>query len=215
MTVIRSENVLLQDIYVNSTSLVPRKGTNTDGANTMYVKDIIFRRWTVANGDDGISIKANSTRVTVEDSVFHGGAVALGSIGQYFGVYEVIEDIMVRNISYYGGWAPIYGKTWTGRRKGIPPNGGGGGIGHIRNVSKLFTRIGRPDLTPPSGYRYIRIKCGRCLRHQPMRTLELGRNRRRLRYVGVQDSRRPSLQYYRAANIRHSHGPEMLATGAL
>ena len=139
MTVMRSENVLIQDIYVNSTSAVPRKGTNTDGANTMYVNDITFRRWTVSNGDDGISIKANSTRVTVEDSTFHGGAVALGSIGQYFGVYEVIEDIMIRNISYYGGWAPLYGKTWTGKKKGIPPNGGGGGIGHIKNVSKSFT----------------------------------------------------------------------------
>jgi galacturan 1,4-alpha-galacturonidase len=138
MTVMRSANVLLQDIYVNSISIVPRKGTNTDGAFTMYVKDITFRRWTVANGDDGISIKANSTRVTVEDSTFYGGAVALGSIGQYLGVYEVIEDIMVRNISHHGGWAPIYAKTWTGKQKGIRPNGGGGGIGHIKNISKSF-----------------------------------------------------------------------------
>ena len=136
MTVMRSENVLIQYIYINSTSIVPRKGSNTDGADTMYVKDITFRRWTVANGDDGISIKANSTHVTVEDPIFHGGAVALGSIGQYMGVYEVIEDVMIRNITYLGGFAPVYAKAWTGKQKGYPPNGGGGGIGHIRNVSK-------------------------------------------------------------------------------
>jgi galacturan 1,4-alpha-galacturonidase len=142
MTIMHSENILLQDIYVNSTSAVRRKGSNTDGADTVYVNNVTFRRWTVANGDDGISIKANSTNIVIEDSTFHGGAVALGSIGQYIGAYETIENVTVRNITYFGSFTPVYAKTWTGKQKGYPPNGGGGGLGTIRNISRLHL----PDL---------------------------------------------------------------------
>jgi polygalacturonase len=136
MTIIHSQNVLLQDIYVNSTSNVRRKGSNTDGADTFYVNNVTFKRWTVANGDDGISLKANSTNIIIEDSTLYGGAIALGSIGQYMDVYETIENVTVRNITYLGGFAPVYAKTWTGKQKGYPPNGGGGGLGVIRNISR-------------------------------------------------------------------------------
>ena len=136
MTIMHSENILLQDIYINSTSDVPRKGSNTDGADTFYVNNITFRRWTISNGDDGISPKANSTNLIIEDSTFYGGAVALGSIGQYIGQYETIENVFIRNITYHGRFVPVYAKTWTGKQKGYPPNGGGGGLGVIRNVSK-------------------------------------------------------------------------------
>jgi hypothetical protein len=129
MTIMHSTSVLLQDIYINSTSNSKQPARNTDGADTLYVHDITFRRWKVGNGDDGISLKANSTGILIEDCEFHGGAVALGSIGQYMGVFETIEDVVVRNIRYMGGYIPTYIKTWTGVQKGLPPNGGGGGIG--------------------------------------------------------------------------------------
>jgi hypothetical protein len=62
MTVIHSENVLLEDIYVNSTDTSQAVGfdfssLNTDGADTIYANNITFRRWTVDNGDDSISSK--------------------------------------------------------------------------------------------------------------------------------------------------------------
>ncbi|USW46759.1 Putative glycoside hydrolase, family 28, pectin lyase/virulence factor [Septoria linicola] len=140
MTLINSENVLLQDIYVNSTNL---KGgdkfgpLNTDGADTIYSNNITFARWVVDCGDDSISQKANSTNILMEDLTFyHGSGVALGSIGQFNGKYEFIENITARNIEMFG---PIrqggYIKTWTGVQKGVPPNGGGGGLGYIKNVT--------------------------------------------------------------------------------
>ena len=162
MTLINSNNVLLQDIYVNSTNL--RGGDqfgplNTDGADTIYSNNITFARWTVDCGDDNISQKANSTNILMEDCKFyHGSGVALGSIGQFEGQYEFIENVTARNIEMYG---PIrqggYIKTWTGVQKGVPPNGGkqqiciarrmktlanitylmtgGGGLGYIKNIT--------------------------------------------------------------------------------
>lgn len=131
MTILRSSSILMEDIYVNSTSHtrgVPAR--NTDGVDTLFSDNIIFRNWTITNGDDGISLKANSTNILIENSLFLGGpGLALGSIGQYAGQFETIENVVMRNCRYEGLKEPAYAKTWTGVSKGYPPNGGGGGLG--------------------------------------------------------------------------------------
>jgi hypothetical protein len=53
----------------------------------------------------------------------------LGSIGQYDGVYEILENITARDIVFVKTLHAGYVKTWTGQRVGYPPNGGGGGLG--------------------------------------------------------------------------------------
>jgi galacturan 1,4-alpha-galacturonidase len=129
MTIMHSHNVLLSDITVNSTSHSRAPARNNAGADTLYVRNVTFRRWTVTGGDDAIALKANSSGVRIEDCVLGGLGVALGSIGQYDGMFEAIEDVIVAGLRYVGDRWPIYVKTWTGVRKGWPPNGGGGGIG--------------------------------------------------------------------------------------
>lgn len=118
MTVAWSQNVLLQDIYVNSTSdnhvcafagysrscrlrtvIHQNPARNTDGADTLASDRITFRRWTIDNGDDSIACKANSTNILIEDCTFYRGlGVAMGSIGQYAGIYEYIDGVIARNI---------------------------------------------------------------------------------------------------------------------
>ncbi|KAK7932310.1 glycoside hydrolase family 28 protein [Apiospora marii] len=141
VTIIHSENILMEDIYVNSTDTKQEVGfdfssLNTDGADTVYANNITFRRWVVDNGDDSIAMKANSTNILIEDCRFHTGlGIAIGSIGQYDGEFEIIENVTARNIQIldqmrYG----VYVKTWTGRVAGYPPNGGGGGLGYAANM---------------------------------------------------------------------------------
>ncbi|TVY94137.1 Alpha-L-rhamnosidase [Lachnellula willkommii] len=135
MTVIHSSNVLLQDIYVSSTSNSSASTSNTDGCDTIYADNITFHRWEVHNGDDGISPKANATNILVTNSTFIGGAgLALGSIGQYNGVFETIENFTATDCVFINTTHAAYLKTWTGEQVGYPPNGGGGGIGYIKNV---------------------------------------------------------------------------------
>lgn len=130
MTIMHSQNVTMQDIYVNSTSNDGYPARNTDGVDTLYSDGITMRRWEIVNGDDSISLKANSTNILVEDSIFHSGlGFALGSIGQYPGAYEIIENVFVRNITCIGTLYAGYVKTWTGVEVNYPPNGGGGGLG--------------------------------------------------------------------------------------
>lgn len=41
----------------------------------------------------------------------------------------------MRNIAAYNNKYGAYIKTWTGVSQGTPPNGGGGGLGYLRNVT--------------------------------------------------------------------------------
>lgn len=75
---------------------MPRE--QTDGADTIYVNNITFRNWVVDNGDDSISLKANSTNVLIESCDFYTGlGFAIGSMMQVFpsgtsGLSEVSWD---------------------------------------------------------------------------------------------------------------------------
>ncbi|KAK0477647.1 pectin lyase fold/virulence factor [Armillaria novae-zelandiae] len=146
MAIKDSEDVLLEGIYVNSTSNSSAPARNTDGVDTFFSNRITFRNWTVIGGDDNISMKANSTNILIQDSVFHGGlGVAIGSIGQYPGVFERIENVTAERVTCLGTRYAGYIKTWTGVQQGYPPNGGGGGIGYAKNIT--FRDFVLQDLT--------------------------------------------------------------------
>jgi hypothetical protein len=134
MTMIHSENLLLQDIYVNSTSSTKSSTVNTDGADTIYANNITFKNWSITNGDDSISPKANSTNIHISNCTFYRGVgFALGSISQYNGVFERIENFTAEDVVFHNTLHAAYIKTWTGQQVGYPPNGGGGGTA-VRNL---------------------------------------------------------------------------------
>lgn len=88
---------------------------NTDGADTIRSSNITFNNWTVYNGDDSISLKGNSTDITIANSKFFNGlGIAIGSIGQYDGVYEVIQGLTVENITYENTLHAVRtNRSWT------------------------------------------------------------------------------------------------------
>jgi polygalacturonase len=111
-------NVDLQDIFVNNTGNVVSScknrnpalcmvltcctpQVNNDGADTIRSSHINFRRWTVYNGDDCISLKGNSTDIGIYDSECHDGSgIALGSIGQFHDQFETMERLTVENVYF-------------------------------------------------------------------------------------------------------------------
>ncbi|KAJ4393820.1 hypothetical protein N0V93_003035 [Gnomoniopsis smithogilvyi] len=130
MSIIYSQNVTLENIFVNNS------GSNTDGADTIRSSYINFNNWTVYNGDDSISFKGNSTNISVKNSNFYNGlGIAIGSVGQYDGEYEVIQGVSVNNVTFHATSHAYYFKTWTGTQVGYPPNGGGGGLGDVSNMT--------------------------------------------------------------------------------
>lgn len=71
MTVIHSEDLLLQVIYVSSTSNSNASVVNTDRAETINANNIIFNPWSVTNRNDCISPKANRTKMLVTNFFFN------------------------------------------------------------------------------------------------------------------------------------------------
>ncbi|KAJ4313689.1 hypothetical protein N0V94_006806 [Neodidymelliopsis sp. IMI 364377] len=134
MSVIHSHDSVWQDIFINNTGNKV-SSSNTDGADTFYSSNLLLQNWTVYNGDDSISIKANSTNITLLDSHFYTGlGIAIGSIGQLNGQFETVEDFHADNVYFENTLHAFYIKTWTNDRVGFPPNGGGGGLGFAKNL---------------------------------------------------------------------------------
>lgn len=81
-------------------------------------------------------MKQNSTNIYISNCTFyHGMGFAVGSIGQYPNQIEVIESVTAEDIIFHDVRYAGRMKTWTGLTKGYPPNGGGGGTGHARNIT--------------------------------------------------------------------------------
>ncbi|OOF91849.1 glycoside hydrolase family 28 protein [Aspergillus carbonarius ITEM 5010] len=136
MSIIHTSDSWFDSIYVNNLYDNGRSAQNTDGANTIYSQNITFTNWEVINGDDSISTKANSTDITIADSIFSTGlGIAIGSIGQYDGAFETVERLRISNITYEKTTHAVYFKTWTGDQVGYPPNGGGGGLGYASDIT--------------------------------------------------------------------------------
>lgn len=142
MAVIHGENILLQDMYVNNTPHDSNGARNTDGLDTMFSNNLHINRWTVVNGDDSISTKANTTNILITNCTFQDGlGISLGSIGQYKDEVEILENITARDIIAYSTLHAAYVKTWTGEQVGYPTNGGGGGLGcTLPSLPSLFSQ---------------------------------------------------------------------------
>jgi len=131
-----TRNTVLRNVEINSTSLDHEPARNTDGVDTFFSNHITFQNFTITNGDDSISLKANLTNILIQDCTFFKGlGVAIGSIGQYPGVFETVENVTAERINCVGTEFAGYFKTWTGVEQGFPPNGGGGGLGFARNIT--------------------------------------------------------------------------------
>lgn len=147
MSIINSSNLHFDSITINNSDSRPGHGypQNTDGADTLFSNNVTFTNWMVESGDDAISCKANSTNIHIENCIFHHtNGLAMGSIAQYNGYYEVIENVTAKNVTFYDSTQAAYLKTWAGLPSGnntygpygpYPPNAGGGGLGHIKNLT--------------------------------------------------------------------------------
>lgn len=78
-----------------------------------------------------IAFKPNSTMITIKNVTSYGTTgLSFGSIGQYPGVTDIIEDIYIEDVKFYNspqspGSRGIQMKSWVGVGYGDPPNGGG------------------------------------------------------------------------------------------
>ncbi|KAI8946979.1 polygalacturonase [Xylaria longipes] len=139
--IMNSCDVLITDINiwleVTNSSSPP---ANTDGWDTYRSTNIVIQNSTIDNYDDCVSFKPNSTNIIVQNLQCNGShGISVGSLGQYQGEYDIVEDVYVYNISMSNASDGARIKIWPG----VPPNttgsSSGGGAGYVRNITyELF-----------------------------------------------------------------------------
>ncbi|KAI5778743.1 glycoside hydrolase family 28 protein [Geopyxis carbonaria] len=137
-----SSHVDISHITINNTSITqpdayPGNLGNTDGFDTLYSDHVTIRDSYARVGDDCIAVKPNSTNIVIANMTCErGSGITIGSLGQYAGVYDLVENVTVANATFLHTTHSAWMKTWSGAVSPwvYPPNGGGGGTGRIRNV---------------------------------------------------------------------------------
>ncbi|KAI0869884.1 glycoside hydrolase family 28 protein [Hypoxylon argillaceum] len=139
--IMNSSDVLITDINIwNEVTNSSSPPANTDGWDTYRSNNIVIQNSTIDNYDDCVSFKPNSTNIIVQNLSCNGShGISVGSLGQYQGEYDIVEDVYVYNISMSNASDGARIKIWPG----VPPNttgsSAGGGAGYVRNVTyELF-----------------------------------------------------------------------------
>lgn len=81
---------------------------------------MVIENFFFVGADDVIAFKPNSTLITIKNVTSYGTTgLSFGSIGQYPGVTDIIEDIWIEDVKFYNspqspGSRGIQMKSWVG-----------------------------------------------------------------------------------------------------
>lgn len=152
--VANSSDVVFTDIAIYAVSHTFSFEKNTDGWDIYRSNNIVIQNSTVTNGDgmltldalnlhrhlqyaDCVSFKPNATNILVQNLSCNGThGISVGSLGQYPERIDIVENILVRNISMYnsseGARIKVWPDSFSEKSASLK---GGGGTGKVRNVT--------------------------------------------------------------------------------
>ncbi|KAL3425391.1 polygalacturonase [Phlyctema vagabunda] len=132
-----STNVVFDNLNIAGGSVSKNPAKNTDGWDTYRSSDITIQNSVVNNGDDCVSFKPNSTGIIVQNMVCTGShGISVGSLGQYVGSYDIVEDVYVYNISMHNATDGARIKVWPNSATALSGDlQGGGGDGRVNNIT--------------------------------------------------------------------------------
>ncbi|KAI1081031.1 glycoside hydrolase family 28 protein [Whalleya microplaca] len=132
-----STDILISNMDLRAKSLNDVTIANSDGWDTYRSDRVIIQDSFIDNTDDCVSFKPNSTDVVVQNLVCIGShGISIGSLGQYAGETDIVEDLYIYNISMTNASDGARIKVWPGVQTNFQHLlNGGGGLGHVRNVT--------------------------------------------------------------------------------
>ncbi|KAH8146679.1 uncharacterized protein LAJ45_09362 [Morchella importuna] len=135
--IVNSTDVVYDHISISGGTNNANPAKNTDGWDTYRSSAITIQNSVINNGDDCVSFKPNSTDIVVQGLDCTGShGISVGSLGQYPGEYDIVEDIYVYNISMTSASDGARIKVWPGTQSALSGDlQGGGGRGHVKNVT--------------------------------------------------------------------------------
>ncbi|RHZ62717.1 hypothetical protein CDV55_105854 [Aspergillus turcosus] len=152
---VRTKDISFDNVFIHAYSTnASAQPKNTDGFDTLNVDGLTVTNTRIDIGDDCFSPKPNTTNVFVQNlwcNNTHG--VSMGSIGQYPGVMDIIENVWVENVTLLNGQNGARLKAWAG------PNVG---YGRINNVTYKNIRIENTDNPIVLDQCYFNINATQC-----------------------------------------------------
>ncbi|KAG5996538.1 hypothetical protein E4U43_002833 [Claviceps pusilla] len=132
-----SSDVLVSDIDMSAESTSANEAKNTDGWDTLRSDNIVIQSSTIQNNDDCVSFKPNSTNILVQNLLCRDSrGISVGSLGQYPGQYDIVENVYVYNTLMRNASAGARIKVWpSGHVNFQAALSGGGGSGYVKNVT--------------------------------------------------------------------------------
>ena len=142
-----STSVTFSDIFITGFSKSNNTAKNTDGWDTYRSSSITIENSVINNGDDCVSFKPNSTDILVQNLHCNGShGISVGSLGQYVGEIDIVEDVYVYNISMFNASDGARVKVWPGNPAELSGDlQGGGGSGYVRNITYDTFSINKVD----------------------------------------------------------------------
>jgi len=120
---------------------------NTDGWDTYKSTNIVIQNSRIDNGDDCVSFKPGSIDVVVQGLQCIGShGISVGSLGQYKGQVDVVENVYVYNVTMSNASAGARIKTWPGGHAVMSSDlQGGGGTGRVNNITYEGMKVSNVD----------------------------------------------------------------------
>lgn len=134
--VANSSSVVFDNITISGFSTSKNLAKNTDGWDTYRSTNIVIQNSVINNGDDCVSFKPNTTETIVQNLHCNGShGISVGSLGQYVGETDIVQDIIVYNISMSNASDMARIKVWPGSPAELSGDlQGGGGTGRVSNI---------------------------------------------------------------------------------
>ncbi|EAW20375.1 putative polygalacturonase [Aspergillus fischeri NRRL 181] len=131
--VFNSSNIVFDSMYLNASSSNSNPTANS-GEDTYRSDNIVIQNSRIFNSDDCVSFKPNSTNILVQNLYCNGShGISVGSLGQYVGQVDIVENILVYNTSLNNASDGARIKIWPGAIGNSTNTGGGSGW--VRNVT--------------------------------------------------------------------------------
>jgi galacturan 1,4-alpha-galacturonidase len=113
------QGVVYNNVNLTATSTSSNPAKNTDGWDIYRSDNVTITNSVIVNGDDCVSFKPNSTNVLVENLDCTGShGISVGSLGQYAGVYDIVENVLAKNIKMTNAQNGARIKAWAGQKVG-------------------------------------------------------------------------------------------------
>ncbi|KAJ5946102.1 Exopolygalacturonase precursor [Penicillium verhagenii] len=135
--VANSTNVVFNEINIGGLSNNNITAKNTDGWDVYRSSNIVIQNSIINNGDDCVSFKPNTTDIIVQNLHCNGShGISVGSLGQYEGEVDIVENVLVYNISMFNASDGARIKVWPGVSSELSADlQGGGGTGYVKNIT--------------------------------------------------------------------------------